>query len=99
MTRTTLCQVTVSNQRPEMLLKRVAIAAGDLGGIAERDGSVCPCEFEDLHGQLRQLGQQNSLALDLAFEAPHLLCQRAQEKYKPGLPVQRRCADGSLRLP
>ena len=43
-----LTQMTLLDQRPEMLLERVAIAAGQSNRIAHRDASMLACELDDL---------------------------------------------------
>ncbi|KFB72031.1 MAG: hypothetical protein AW09_002791 [Candidatus Accumulibacter phosphatis] len=42
-----LTQVALLDQRPEMLLERVAIAAGQSNRITHRDASMLACELDD----------------------------------------------------
>ena len=78
---TLLNQMPLFHQRPEVLLERVAVAAGQANGFGHRDPSMLAREFDDLQCQIRQFSQYQFLALDLAFQAAHLLGQCAQKEY------------------
>src|SRR5690606_9829275 len=83
-----LRQMPLLHQRPEVLLERIAVAAGQANGFGHGDAAMLAREFDDLQCQLRQLGQHQLLALDLAFQATYLLGQRTQEEHQPGLPIR-----------
>lgn len=73
-----LRQVPLPDQRPEMLLQRVAIALREANGVGHGDAAMLAGEFDNLQRKLGQFGQHDLLALDLALQVADLLGQCAQ---------------------
>jgi len=81
-------EVTPLSQRIEVQLQRVAAGAGDGDGIGDGDAAVVAGVVQDLDRQLRQLGEQQSLTLDLPAQSAHLALQgREEEGHPPRLRV------------
>jgi hypothetical protein len=56
-------------------LQRIAAGSSDDNGISDGDATVVAGVVQDLDGQVRQLGEQQSLALDLLAQTTHLALQ------------------------
>ena len=91
--------MTVLDQPPEMLLKRVAAGAGEPDHVANRDAAGLASALQDAGGQLRQRGDRELFLFDFGGEAPLLLLKGAQEENQPGLPIGSVGADRALGLP
>lgn len=91
-----LVELTLFDQRSEVLLQRIAACGRQPDGVAHRDAAMFACELDDLQGQPRQRREHRFFALDFLVKAPHLLGQRAQKERQPRLPVRCFGADRPL---
>src|SRR5260370_824136 len=89
-------QVLAICQRPDMVFDGVAARARRLGGFRDRDAAAFTRQLHDFDRQLRQIAQQNPLALELRLQAALLLLQGAQEKINPRRPIRLGRPDRSL---
>src|SRR5258708_26459193 len=81
-------QMLAIRKRPDMILDSVAAGACRLGGFRDGHTAAFTHQLQDFDRQLRQIAQQNPLALELRLPAALLLLQGSQEKINPRRPIR-----------
>ena len=86
-------EMSLFNQAAKVVLQCVAACAGGTDHVGHCDAAVLANVVDDLHGQLGQGSNHNSLALHLGCQPALLLLQGPQKKDQPRLPVRRGAAE------